>query len=255
MRTAAPGVVEASQHPPTSASERFRLELVSLGEHLRQVLDAARGRGDAGGIPRSSATFARAAGLAGGGRELRRARRRGVHSLARIAPNDSSIELDDWRRSTTSPRRSPSPDAHGERSPGETASSYPARGDARRAASARVRAEPTPDPPPQPQHRAPQPQAPHCVHRRADALAVRGAARLDGIAALDSLLGDNRSLAPAPIPEDDAPRADRNAALSRTRRARSRASRFATKCGVAASIADPDALEELFDLLELARAE
>src|SRR5262249_25155676 len=36
------GVVEASSHPPTTVAERFRLELVSLGEHLRQVVAAAR---------------------------------------------------------------------------------------------------------------------------------------------------------------------------------------------------------------------
>jgi chemotaxis protein histidine kinase CheA len=42
----APGVLETSQHPPTSASERFHLELVSLGEHLRQVVDAARRAAD-----------------------------------------------------------------------------------------------------------------------------------------------------------------------------------------------------------------
>ncbi len=42
-----PDVVEASPNPPTSAPERFRLELVSLGEHLRQVLDAARHASDA----------------------------------------------------------------------------------------------------------------------------------------------------------------------------------------------------------------
>jgi chemotaxis protein histidine kinase CheA len=37
-----PGVVEAAENPPTSAAARFRLELVSHGEHLRQVVDAAR---------------------------------------------------------------------------------------------------------------------------------------------------------------------------------------------------------------------
>ncbi len=38
----APGLIEASSNPPTSSAERFRLELVSLSEHLRQVVDAAR---------------------------------------------------------------------------------------------------------------------------------------------------------------------------------------------------------------------
>lgn len=40
------GLLQTSPNPPTSASERFRLELVSLGEHLRQVVDAARRAGD-----------------------------------------------------------------------------------------------------------------------------------------------------------------------------------------------------------------
>jgi hypothetical protein len=40
------GLVEAAPNPPTSTNERFRLELVSLGEHLRQVVDAARHSAD-----------------------------------------------------------------------------------------------------------------------------------------------------------------------------------------------------------------
>jgi HPt (histidine-containing phosphotransfer) domain-containing protein len=43
----ASGVVESAATPPTSANERFRLELVSLGEHLRRVLDAVRGESGA----------------------------------------------------------------------------------------------------------------------------------------------------------------------------------------------------------------
>ncbi len=48
-----PGVVEASQNPPTSLAERFRLELVSLGEHLRQVVDSARNASDTASLTRS----------------------------------------------------------------------------------------------------------------------------------------------------------------------------------------------------------
>ena len=51
------GVVEASQHPPTTASERFRLELVSLGEHLRQVCTRRATAGDVGASRASSAIF------------------------------------------------------------------------------------------------------------------------------------------------------------------------------------------------------
>ena len=43
---AASGVVEAAAHPPTSVAERFRLELTSQGEHLRGVIAAARGGAD-----------------------------------------------------------------------------------------------------------------------------------------------------------------------------------------------------------------
>jgi chemotaxis protein histidine kinase CheA len=42
------GLVEPSPNPPTSSSERFRIELVSLGEHLRQVVAAARTAHDTG---------------------------------------------------------------------------------------------------------------------------------------------------------------------------------------------------------------
>ena len=49
----APGIVEASQNPPTSLAERFRLELVSLGEHLRQVVDSARRATDNASMTRS----------------------------------------------------------------------------------------------------------------------------------------------------------------------------------------------------------
>lgn len=47
-----PGVVEAAENPPTSASSRFRLELVSHGEHLRQIIDAARRANDPASLDR-----------------------------------------------------------------------------------------------------------------------------------------------------------------------------------------------------------
>jgi hypothetical protein len=64
----APGLVEASPNPPTSAVERFRLELVSLGEHLRQLVGAAREAHDPAAITRAQ-------------RDLRR----GLHSLQSAA--------------------------------------------------------------------------------------------------------------------------------------------------------------------------
>ncbi|HET7549657.1 MAG TPA: hypothetical protein VFK04_00090 [Gemmatimonadaceae bacterium] len=57
-----PHIVSAAAHPPTTAAERFRLEVVSLAEHLRGVV--AEARSAAGGAPRDKS-----------GRELRNALR------------------------------------------------------------------------------------------------------------------------------------------------------------------------------------
>lgn len=43
---AGPHIVSAGTHPPTTAAERFRLEGVSLAEHLRAVVAEARAAGD-----------------------------------------------------------------------------------------------------------------------------------------------------------------------------------------------------------------
>jgi hypothetical protein len=56
------GVIETSLNPPTSAAERFRLELVSLGEHLRQILDSARGASDPAAVARARRDLRRALG-------------------------------------------------------------------------------------------------------------------------------------------------------------------------------------------------
>jgi len=56
----AAGLVEPSPNPPTSSNERFRIELVSLGEHLRQVVGAARGAHDTGSAARARRDLKRA---------------------------------------------------------------------------------------------------------------------------------------------------------------------------------------------------
>jgi hypothetical protein len=48
-----PHVVSASPHPPTTPAERFRLEVVSQGEHLRAVVAEARRARDEAGRDRS----------------------------------------------------------------------------------------------------------------------------------------------------------------------------------------------------------
>ena len=55
-----PGVVDAAPNPPTSASARFRLELVSHGEHLRQLLDSASRAKDPASLDRSRRDLKRA---------------------------------------------------------------------------------------------------------------------------------------------------------------------------------------------------
>jgi hypothetical protein len=62
------GVVEPASHPPTTMSERFRLELVSQGEHLRAMIGAARATPEA-------ATSSR----------MRRSLKRALHSLQATA--------------------------------------------------------------------------------------------------------------------------------------------------------------------------
>jgi len=54
-----PGVVEASPNPPTSTEDRFRLELVGHGEHLRRMIDTVR-ESDASSAPRAHRDLARA---------------------------------------------------------------------------------------------------------------------------------------------------------------------------------------------------
>jgi HPt (histidine-containing phosphotransfer) domain-containing protein len=44
---AGPHIVNAASNPPTTPGQRFRMEVVSLGEHLHRVIDEARGANDA----------------------------------------------------------------------------------------------------------------------------------------------------------------------------------------------------------------
>src|SRR6185503_19757192 len=43
---AGPHIIAAEPHPPTTPAQRFRMEVVSLGEHLHKVIDEARAAGD-----------------------------------------------------------------------------------------------------------------------------------------------------------------------------------------------------------------
>lgn len=78
----AAGLVQATTNPPTSSAERLRLELVSLGEHLRQVLDGARAAADTG-----SSVKAR--------RELRRALREAQAAAESFGESDVARFVDE----------------------------------------------------------------------------------------------------------------------------------------------------------------
>jgi hypothetical protein len=87
------------------------------------------------------------------------------------------------------------------------------------------------------------------------ALDAGTAALIDsGIAALDTI-GDAPLLPPAPIAEKQGPLVPIESLLYRGRAALDRAVELRDRIRRRGASPDPDALEELFDLLELARAE
>lgn len=55
-----PHVVTASQQPPTTRADRFRLELVGHGEHLRRLVGETRAASETGGTDRSRRALRRA---------------------------------------------------------------------------------------------------------------------------------------------------------------------------------------------------
>jgi hypothetical protein len=73
-----PHVVTAAQHPPTSSAERFRLELVSSGEHLLGLLAAAQ------------------SGAADTQARTRRECRRALRSVAGVARSFGDRESAEW---------------------------------------------------------------------------------------------------------------------------------------------------------------
>ena len=226
----ASGVVDAAASPPTSANERFRLELVSLGEHLHRVLDEIRaggaGAGAGGRVRRdlsralhasqaASTSFgergvaefiaARAARAESGDEESLGA----LSSLAAILTSPGG-EGDDLRR----------------RLRGLVGTESPGTGEAEAPAAAATTSSPK---------------------------SVPASSLLDStIEALDSL-GENPFAAPVPIPEDNVVPID--SLLYRGRAALDRALEIRDDLRKRGASSDQAALDELFDLLDLARAE
>jgi hypothetical protein len=224
----ASGVIESAASPPTSANERFRLELVSLGEHLRRVLDAVRAGGQtAGGRARRDLSRAlhaiQAAATSFGERgvaEFIAARASNAESgddesltalseLAAIltAPDGESDDLRGRLRAFVARH---SPESAGAGAPAMATSATAPKG-------------------------------------------VPASSLLDStIDALDAL-GENPFAAPVTIPEDTVVPID--TLLYRGRAALDRAVEIRDEIRRRGAPSDQAALDELFDLLDLARAE
>jgi len=253
------GLIDASQHPPTTASERFRLEVVSLGEHLHQVIAAARSVPDAAAEPRVQ-------------RELRRAVQAlesaaesfGEHDVAAFvrahAPAPGRIDflglsaLDDLAATLAAPGD------QGQRLRARLRDLAGGREMASGIASGMRRTTPTGVPIAIEElagghGRAPGSSGRMTMPGAAESLDPAAAALIDsGIAALESFSA--APIAPgARIVEEDGPVVPIEALLYRGRAALDRAVEVRDSIRRNGPPTDPDALEELFDLLELARVE
>jgi hypothetical protein len=265
----APGLVEASQNPPTTVADRFRLELVSLGEHLRQVVDAARKAGD-------SAASVRAR------RDLRHALRAlqaaaqsfGETEVAEFIGGhlDSADHLDflglaalDDLAGTLA-----EPGAQGERLRARLRDIAGGRDLTSAIGAGFGEAEPNVEPPPQPpvaRATSPlsiptppiaaqpvQPIAPPPAPRPAPVPASSNIADMldSSIAALDTL-ATRPLVEPTPLPEEELVPIE--SLTYRGRAALDRAVEIRDAIKRSGSYDDRGAIDELFDLLELARAE
>lgn len=249
-----PDVVEAAANPPTSASDRFRLELVSLGEHLRQVVDAARRAND----PASGARARR--DLRGAIRALQAAaesfgERQVAQLIGNHAPAADQLDKSSLAKLDDLASLLAELGARGERlnarlrevasgsQATSTSGSRQGQTPAEPAASQPIATPSAPSPPPA---AAPGPLPSETPDRSAAAL-------LDSsIAALEALpshpFGE-----PAPIPEDTVVPIE--SLLYRGRAALDRALEMRDELRRAGPQVQISALDELFDLLELARAE
>jgi chemotaxis protein histidine kinase CheA len=282
----ATGLVETSAHPPTTASQRFHLELVSLGEHLRQVVGAARTAHDPAAKSRVQ-------------RDLRRALKalesaadsfgeRDVAEFIRAhaqAPNNLDFldvsALDDLASVLAEPGaggarlRARLQELAGGRDIAAAIGAGFGRETPMTTPTVQVMATPALEalaPPPAPAAPVPEPiplaasepepppptaPAPAPVSERAlastESLDTGSAALIDSsIAALESI--SSKPLIPQiPLPEEQGALVPIESLLYRGRAALDRALEIRDR--IRGGSPDTDALEELYDLLELARAE
>ncbi|HVE32820.1 MAG TPA: Hpt domain-containing protein [Gemmatimonadaceae bacterium] len=218
----ASGVLEPASSPPTSANERFRLELVSLGEHLRRVLDALRTGGQTAG--------------GRGRRDLTRA----LHAIQSAATSFGERGVAEFIAARATGAESGDDEALGSFAQLAAVLTAGSEGDELRQ---RLRG-------------LVEQRAPASADTEITATAPKGipaSSLLDStIEALDAL-GENPFAAPMPIPEDTVVPID--TLLYRGRAALDRAVAIRDDLRKRGGSSDQAALDELFDLLDLARAE
>jgi len=225
----AAGVVESAASPPTSANERFRLELVSLGEHLHRVLDSMRAGGG---------------GQIAGGR-VRRDLSRALHAIQAAATSFGERGVAEFVAA-----RAPSAESGDDASLGalsQLAAILVAPGgegdDLRRRLRELVGSRPA---------EAVEREETASSTATAPASAAPSSLLDSTIEALDAL-SENPFAAPVPIPEDNVVPID--TLLYRGRAALDRAVEIRDELRRRGASSDQAALDELFDLLDLARAE
>jgi chemotaxis protein histidine kinase CheA len=253
------GIVEPAAHPPTTMSERFRLELVSQGEHLRAVLDAARGtpvgiqtsqtrrrlRRSLRSLQATSESFGESM-IASALGELADVVDRGEERTVAVLDRVASVLIQ--------------PAAEG----GTLAVQLR---DALTATAPQASARPAPEPTPTkvPEHTPviappPVPTPVAAPERREEPSPAPASPAQDNfLAALDSSIAALHALASrpisAPVPTVDEALVPIESLLYRGRAALERAVEIKDQLRRGGATSDPDALEELFDLVELARAE
>ena len=282
------GVVEAAAHPPTSAPERFRLELVSLGEHLRQVVNSTRATRDSAQRSRVQRELRRslqaleAAAESFGEREIAEFVRSHMQATANVDFLSISA-LDDLASLLTEPGtkaerlRARLREVAGSRDIADaigvgfgpatpSTPSIPILPSAAQASSppappfVGTPAVPPPRPSQWPSTITP-PTAGPIAARRTTAATRAAGSKLDeaAMALIDSGISALESVAARPLidqtPFDEDTIVPIESLLYRGRAALDRAVELRDQLRQAGPSADPETLDELYDLLELARAE
>jgi chemotaxis protein histidine kinase CheA len=262
------GVVEPAAHPPTTMTERFRLELVSQGEHLRALVSMARSTPAASESSRTrrelrralrslqataesfgesaiSAAMTEYAGLVERGDERSLATLERIASALAHPAGDVGSLATQLRAAAAEP--APQPERFTAPQPERFTASQPERFTA---------------PQPEPAPALPPPQQMPTTPLAASAPVARAAARQtpdDLLAALDSSIAALHDLVERPIsqpvPTVEEKLVPIESLLYRGRAALDRAVEIRDQLRLGGPTSDPEALEELFDLLELARAE